>query len=144
MDIEMAEIEVGEYGRTNFGKMIKFAWLESLEGKRYENKVLLINEDMLNNDFYYFHKGEKIVKHSKQLIDLIEVGDIVNKELVIGIIDITNNKEEIIGKKLITQYRSAQFTGLDIKHYIYANDIKTILTKEQFEANCYKVGGEDE
>ena len=30
MDIEMAEIEVGEYGRTNFGKMIKFAWLESL------------------------------------------------------------------------------------------------------------------
>lgn len=144
MDIEMAEIEVGEYGRTNFGKMIKFAWLESLEGKRYENKVLLINEDMLNNDFYYFHKGEKIVKHSKQLIDLIEVGDIVNKELVIGIIDITNDKEEIIGKKLITQYRSAQFTGLDIKHYIYANGIKTILTKEQFEANCYKVGGEDE
>lgn len=144
MDIEMAEIEVGEYGRTNFGKMIKFAWLESLEGKRYENKVLLINEDMLNNDFYYFNKGEKIVKHSKQLIDLVEVGDIVNKELVIGIIDITNDKEEIIGRKLITQYRSAQFTGLDIKHYIYANDIQTILTKEQFEANCYKVGGEDE
>ena len=85
---------------------------------------------------------EDIVKHSKQLIDLIEVGDIVNKELVIGIIDITNNKEEIIGRKLITQYRSAQFTGLDIKHYIYANDIKTILTKESYIANCYKVGGE--
>ena len=24
------------------------------------------------------------------------------------------------------------------------DEIKTILTKEQFEANCYKVGGEDE
>lgn len=23
-------------------------------------------------------------------------------------------------------------------------DIKTILTKEQYQANCYKVGGEDE
>lgn len=23
-------------------------------------------------------------------------------------------------------------------------NIKTILTKEQFEANCYKIGGEDE
>lgn len=87
---------------------------------------------------------DKAVKHSKQLIDLIEVGDIVNKELVISIIDITNDKEEIISRKLITQYRSAQFTGLDIKHYIYVNDIKTILTKEQFEANCYKVGGEEE
>lgn len=27
---------------------------------------------------------------------------------------------------------------------IYDKDIKTILTHEQFEANCYKVGGEDE
>ena len=27
---------------------------------------------------------------------------------------------------------------------IYDKDIKTILTKEQFETNCYKVGGEDE
>jgi hypothetical protein len=87
---------------------------------------------------------DKVVKHSKQLINLIEIGDIVNKELVISIIDITNDKEEIISRKLITQYRSAQFTGLDIKHYIYVNDIKTILTKEQYMANCYKVGGEDE
>ena len=27
-------------------------------------------------------------------------------------------------------------------NYILAEDIKTILTKEQFDANCYKVGGE--
>ena len=78
---------------------------------------------------YEFELKDEIVKHSKQLVDLIEAWDIVNKELVTGIIDITNDKEEIIGRKLITQYRSAQFTGLDIKHYIYANDIKTILTK---------------
>ena len=55
----------------------------------------------------------------------------------------TNDKEERVGRKLITQYRSAQFTGLDIKHYIYANGIKTILTKESYMTNCYKVGGED-
>lgn len=110
---------------------------------RIVNETIYVN---MNNKYNLpvSFQIDKIVKHSKQLIDLIEVEDIVNKELVIGIIDITNDKEEIIGKKLITQYRSAQFTGLDIKHYIYANDIKTILTKEQFEANCYKVGGEDE
>lgn len=137
MDIEMAEIEVGEYGRTNFGKMIKFAWLESLEGKRYENKVLLINEDMLNNDFYYFHKGEKIVKHSKQLIDLIEVGDIVNSCIVVGFgyECVNGNKEKSI--LVEGKYTKVNFALLNW-------DIKTILTKERYMANCYKVGEEDE
>ena len=125
------DIEVNEYVRTKDGKIDK-----------------VINSNFYMSIYVECEKGlyliESIVKHIKQLIDLIEVGDIVNKELVIGIIDITNDKEEIIGRKLITQYRSAQFTGLDIKHYIYANDIKTILTKEQMKANCYQVGGEDE
>lgn len=124
-------IEVNEYVRTKNGKIDK-----------------VINSNFYMSIYVECEKGlyliENIVKHSKQLIDLIEVGDIVNKELVIGIIDITNDKEEIIGRKLITQYRSAQFSGLDIRHYIYANDIKTILTKESYMANCYKVGGEDE
>lgn len=137
MDIEMAEIEVGEYGRTNFGKMIKFAWLESLEGKRYENKVLLINEDMLNNDFYYFHKGEKIVKHSKQLIDLVEVGDYVNGREV----------KHIAMFEGFPDYPKLIF--VDETHLIpddtcENDEIKTILTKESYMANCYKVGGEDE
>lgn len=67
------EIEVGEYGRTNFGKIIKFAWLEDSEGKTIKNKVILINGNKVSNDFYYFHKEENIVKHSKQLTELIEV-----------------------------------------------------------------------
>lgn len=138
------EIEVGEYVRTKDGKIGIF--------DRYS---LRKENSLYKSPFNCFIKirnrktplqccEDYIVKHSKQLIDLIEVGDIVNKELVIGIIDITNDKEEIIGKKLITQYRSAQFTGLDIKHYIYVNDIKTILTKEQYMANCYDAGAEDE
>lgn len=132
----MAEIEVGEYGRTNFGKMIKFAWLESLEGKRYENKVLLINEDMLNNDFYYFHKGEKIVKHSKQLIDLIEVGDYVNGREV----------KHIAMFEGFPDYPKLIF--VDETHLIpddtcENDEIQTILTKEIYMANCYKVGGEE-
>lgn len=126
------DIEVNEYVRTIEGKIGKIIKYENFE---YHIKI--------DKDEVWKCSEDFIVKHSKQLIDLIEAGDIVNKELVIDIIDIANNKEEIIGKKLITQYRSAQFTGLDIKHYIYANDIKTILTKEQYMANCYKVGGEE-
>lgn len=132
-------IEVNEYVRTKNGYIVKVDENTIIFNLGYKEQYV----DMETTK-YGFTCEEEIVKHSKQLIDLIEIGDIVNKELVIDIIETTNDKEEIIGRKLITQYRSAQFTGLDIKHYIYANDIKTILTKEQFEANCYKVGGEDE
>ena len=127
----MAEIEVGEYGRTNFGKIIRFAWLESSEGKRYEDKVLLINEEILSNDFYYFHRGEKIVKHSKQLIDLIEVEDYVNG---MEVLDIHKPRDlwEPIEIRVDSRYTN----------FILAEDIKTILTKERYMANCYKVGGE--
>ncbi len=129
------EIEVNEYVRTNKGNIGQVIGIfnghcQAKYHIQFQGKVKVKRQ---------YLSTHTIINHSKQLIDLIEVGDIVNKELVIGIIDITNDKEEIIGRKLITQYRSAQFTGLDIKHYIYANDIKTILTKEQMEANQYVV-----
>lgn len=129
------KIEVGEYYRTKNGLIRKIKTIKSGKRQFTRTTVTLINGR---------HRLEDIVKHSKQLIDLIEVGDIVNKELVIGIIDITNDKEERVDRKLITQYRSAQFTGLDIRYYIYDDDIKTILTRESYMANCYKVGGENE
>lgn len=127
------KIEVNEYVRTRAGHIYKITNIDE-NGLIYWNKIQCGWSEQQLEDI--------IVKHSKQLIDLIEVGDIVNKELVIGIIDITNDKEERVDRKLITQYRSAQFTGLDIRYYIYDYDIKTILTRESYMANCYKVGGE--
>ena len=64
-----------------------------------------------------------IVNHSKQLIDLIECGDYVNGELITD--------------KWDTRISS-------IRSNFSEEDIKTILTKESYMANCYKVGGEDE
>lgn len=68
------ELKVGNYGRTNLGKIIKFAWLDDANGKRYENKVILIDLMMAGNirPFYYFEEGEYISKHSSKLIDIIE------------------------------------------------------------------------
>ena len=130
------EIEVGEYGRTNYGKIIKFAWLEYSNGKRDRSKVILINEDTLSDDFYYFSIGEAIVKHSKQLIDLIEVGDIVNGYRVINVI----NEEPCPSGKCVDIDSSKDSSECTL----WEEDIKTILTKESYMANCYKVGGEDE
>ena len=127
------EIEVGKYGRTNFGKIIKFAWLEDSEGKTIKNKVILINGNKVSNDFYYFHKEENIVKHSKQLIDLIEVGDIVEDEY---------NKYEVAFVKDDKIYCN-DYNLDDSLITLRKQDIKAILTKEQYMANCYKVGGEE-
>lgn len=122
------KIEVGEYGRTNKGKIFIFAWLENLDGKRDTNKVLLGNGKTFENKFYYFDDGEKIVKHSKNLIDLIEVGDIVNGHLV----------DEV----RITSFGNLIFIN-DYKTELHEKDIETILTKEEYLTRGYKVGGED-
>lgn len=79
---------------------------------------------------------DKIVKHSKQLIDLIEVGDYVNGREV----------KHIAMFEGFPDYPKLIF--VDETHLIpddtcENDEIKTILTKEQFEANCYKVGGEE-
>lgn len=112
----MSEIEVGEYVRTKTGEI---------------HKVIEIKENRYITNFadYFYYRYDNnmggfksnIVKHSKQLIDLIEVGDYVNGELITD--------------KWDTRISS-------IRSNFSEEDIKTILTKEQYMANCYKVGGE--
>ncbi len=112
-------IEVNEYVRTKNG----------------------IIDKVINSNFYMsiyvecekgFYLIENIVKHSKQLIDLIKVRDYVNGYKVIKLKDgFANGTMEIVLSNNTIIYRH------------HSEDIKTILTKEQFEANCYKVGGEE-
>lgn len=78
-----------------------------------ENTVYLKQQSLWFNADY-------IVKHSKHLIDLIEEGDYVNGELITD--------------KWDTRVSS-------IRSNFSEEDIKTILTKEIYMANCYKVGG---
>ncbi len=104
----MKRIEVGEYIRNN--KIIA-----KVIGTDDDNNSLLDIQQILTKP------EEKTVKHSKQLIDLIEVGDYVNGELITD--------------KWDTRISS-------IRSNFSEEDIKTIITKESYMANCYKVGGE--
>ena len=131
--------EVGEYGRTNYGEIIKFAQLESSEGETIKNKVILINENEISNDIYYFYKGEKIVKHSKQLTDLIEDKDIIEIELSEEFVEKKDKKKLI----QIGDTYTKEILQKDIDNGIITR-ILTILSYNQYIANCYKVGGEDE
>ena len=121
---EMAEIEVNEYVRTADGKIGKIVKYENFE---YHIKI--------DKDETWKCAKDYIVKHSKQLIDLIEVGDYVNGREV----------KHIAMFEGFPDYPKLIF--VDETHLIPSDtcendEIKTILTKEQFLANCYKVGGE--
>ena len=90
------------------------------------HKVIEIKENRYITNFadYFYYRYDNnmggfksnIANHSKQLIDLIEVGDFVN------------------GHRIFCK----------IHGEIGEKDIETILTKESYMANCYKVGGEYE
>jgi hypothetical protein len=125
-------IEVNEYVRTNKGNI----------GKVVEIRLGFNKDTQLYQNVYMLDNGlwtilEYIVKHSKQLIDLIGCGDIVNRHFIID------------------KYEDVDEYGNDFWCLIIEDDsllnrsireenIQTILTKEQYLTNCYKVGGEDE
>lgn len=122
-------IEVNEYVRTNKGNKGNIGKVVEIRLGFNKDTQLYQNVYMLDNGLWTIL--EYIVKHSKELIDLIEVGDIVNR---MEVLDIHKPKDlwEPIEIRVDSRYTN----------FILAEDIKTILTKEQFETNCYKVGGE--
>lgn len=112
-------IEVGESVRTVDGKILK---VDSFE------------KDCRNVDCLCFTTGEIytrelsdeiIVNHSKNIIDLIEVGDIVFIEDFSGYDFIYINDKEML-----------EALKQDVKDGVR---IKSILTKELYQANCYTV-----
>ena len=119
-------IEVNEYVRTKDGVIDKVII-------EYNGKCNNPNCDRkhLSCKSNYYNE-EDIVKHSKQLIDLIEVGDYVNG---IEVLDIDKPRD---------LWEPIEIRGDSrCMNLILAEDIKTILTKEIYMANCYKVGGEE-
>lgn len=126
------EIEVGE-------------WIRSKDG--FIGKVQKINYDNMEKSNYYICEKdnvmasnylENIVKHSKQLIDLIEKDDYVNGSKVLAVMEDMETGE--LHLEMTSNYINEEIGDCTI----YDKDIKIILTKESYMANCYKVGGEDE
>ena len=117
-------MNVGDYVRTKDGILWKPKQIEEIEGKWFFD------------NYYWYDKN--YVKISPNIIDLIEVGDYVNKKRVewigYGMYEIKDDGKQSkgIGNKLIL---FNEFT----KDCINEKGIKSIVTKEQFEAMEYKV-----
>lgn len=126
-------IEVNDYVRTKNGYIIKVDENTNIFNLGYKEQYV----DMETTK-YGFTCEEEIVKHRKQLIDLIEVGDI----LKIKISEEWVEKQDTIKFIVVGQ----TYTITEIKECLENGLFKIIqiLTKESYMANCYKTGEEDE
>lgn len=122
----MEEIEVGEFARTTDG-------------------IIGIIENYDNGEYWIRHSDidiwkcseDYIVKHSKNIIDLIEVGDII---------EINKGKYEVIYDKsleqlgvLIPNRNHLAIRHSTLEHIFREYKNIRILTKEQYMQNCYTV-----
>lgn len=130
-------IEVGEYVRTRAGHICKITNIDE-NGLIYWNKIQCGWSKQQLEDF--------IIKHSKQLIDLIEKDDYVNgyKILAMESSIYKNSKRILIYKNERENYERWIYIQEHDGRIHCQDDIVEILTKEQYMANCYKVGGENE
>ncbi len=102
---------------------------------KIENRILdmVYYLDNVKNGKEYVSSSyfDDVLKASHNIIDLIEVGDYVNGKLVTDIqIHCCDGIDEEDGSKCL--FFKNEVYG------IYNQDIKTILTKEQFENNCFR------
>lgn len=129
------ELKVGMWVITNdrmeIGKIKDFCTCEMCEERGfYEPIIDNPNIFITNYDKECKFHGYKFYDN---IIDLIQIGDYVNGVEVIGKEFDNFNKEYLqcgVGDYVICTFE--------------VKDIKTILTKEQYENNCYKVDDKQE
>lgn len=124
----MSKIEINEYVRTKDGEIGIFKGYNNNKKSQWSYKVKLPRMK-----FWKYYTEEYIVKYSKQLMELIKNRDILKVKTIdkdIFFLGIDEETSDIAKYEEITQM---------IKNGEY--ELLGILTHEQFEANCYKVGG---
>ena len=124
-------MKVGDYVRTNNGLIFKIVggnednWELDIEYSKLEYmEDTWLELYRYNDNGGWFNRNN--CKTSPNIIDLIEVGDYVNG---LKVIDIVENDI------YISDYYAESYIGV-----VKVKDIKSIVTKEQFESMKYKVG----
>ena len=125
--LKKEKYKYGDFIRTNDGIIDKIKTINKYGTvTKYDDKEDKIS--VVTN--YYINSGLKvneddIVKHSKNLIDLLQEGDYANGYKVIA--------------KSDDGYIVILTDDIDQGELLTEEEIETILTKEQYQANCYTV-----
>ncbi len=123
------KIEVGMYIRTKKG-IAKVTNIDDLDNVAWADKKDIyfgVKKDNISLEWNVYDDGTVLKEPSYNPIDLIEVGDYVNGSSVCLI------KEDEHGRKWI-------YTDSNYKVGILESEIETILTREQYENSCYRIG----
>ncbi len=133
-------MKVGDYVRTKQRtfqppQIARIRKMEKDSG--YKNQYYIELDHNLIQNYEYQIYEEDVDKSSPNIIDLIEVGDYVNGHKVLDIYkDINEQVRMKFGENgLVLAYKS----NYD-NYYLFEEDIKSIVTKEQFESMEYKIG----
>ena len=127
------EIEIGEYVRTKDGYIAKAVERDTTNWLFFDNSIMEICSDRFIT-LNPLEQKERVVAHSKNIIDLLEEGDFVNG---IMIEEFADYEEGIyLGVPI---YTDALMNTIEEVRPLDSIEIKTILTKEQYMNNCYKV-----
>ena len=112
------KLEPNMYVRTKRGTFDRF-----MTSKKIKSLTWYIFEDRgsITNPENY------IINASNNIIDLIEVGDYVNGYLVLNVLDFNDNTRILSLERIYD-------------NKITEKDIKSIVTKEQFENMEYRIG----
>ena len=136
-------MKVGDYVRTKKGMIAKYIGIDKeYEWYLFDNKIQWFYEYYRENiDFEDWDKfiEEDVVKSNPNIIDLIEVGDYVNGCKITSVYDDDSdvNENNLKHKKCLGK----NIYDEDYQEYlIYEEDIKSIVTKEQFESMEYRIG----
>lgn len=145
------KLEVGQFVRTKKGTIFKIVggnvdmWEIDIE---YSYLSKCENEDY---DSYAYNKNnslfeELVVKASYNIIDILEVGDYVNGCYVSNKRASVNehlggHSKEIGIIKCNAYFNQGNYNDCKFE-WIEEKDIKSIVTKEQFESMKYRIGDE--
>ena len=126
-------MKVGDYVRTKL-KVFQPSQIARIKSMQrdvgYKNQYFIdLNKNLLPNFEFEIYE-EDIFKSSPNMIDLIEVGDYVNGKLVTQAEDVYTADNIYIGKEVFVNH----------EELIIEEDIKSIVTHEQFSQMEYRIG----
>lgn len=125
----MEEIKVGEYVRTKNKGIQKIAYLRP--NATVNKYAYFIGYDDDGDRLNGILKTTDIIKHSVNIIDLIEVGDILKFK--------NGEKWEVQEHQGNGNWLQLEWENVDDNEDFFKK-VDSIITKEQFEENSYKVG----
>ena len=133
---EVDKIEVGEWIRTHTGEIGKVFKVELAkeEREKYPNNPYKgYWRDKYVTDVRRGYCTRQVIKnHSKNIIELLEAGDYLNGQLIENI----HRKEK---DRIYYEFLKNQDGSFEVMAMCELKNIKSIVTKEKFEAMSYRL-----